>query len=183
MPKKKELALPIDFDKLPLAEIAWALAEDVNVEQILRRTQTGQRAPKAAEKQLHGDEKSMTRARRDSTGGFKSCIERGELITKEQLVERLGGNRRWLSAALKAGRVFSVPAPSGIDYFPSFFADASYERGALGRVAKVLVDLPRPSRYHFFTSKSTMLGKTPLQALAEGQVKNVLNCAVGFAER
>lgn len=183
MPKKKELALPIDFDTLPLAEIAWALAEDVKVEQILRPTQTGQRVAKATEKQLHGDKKSMTRAQRDSIGGLKSRIERGELITKEQLIERLGGNRRWLSAAIKAGRVFSVQAPSGSDYFPSFFADVSYERGALGRVAKVLIDLPGPSKYHFFLSKSTMLGMTPLQALAEGQVKKVLVCAVGFAER
>jgi hypothetical protein len=183
MPKKKELAFSIEFRELPLVEAAKALAEDVKVERILRGGQGQQRVPLVTEKQFRIGEKSMARAQRDSIGAFNSRIERGELITKEQLVERLGGNRRWLSAALKAGRVFSVPAPSGIDYFPSFFADASYERGALGRVAKVLVDLPRPSRYHFFTSKSTMLGKTPLQALAEGQVKNVLNCAVGFAER
>lgn len=183
MPKKKELALPIDFDKLPLAEIAWALVEDLKVEQVLRGGQGRQRVHIATEKQVRRGEKAMARARRDSMDAFNSRIERGELITNEQLIERLGGNRRWLSAAIKAGRVFSVQAPSGGDYFPSFFADVSYERGALGRVAKLLIDLPGPSKYHFFLSKSTMLGMTPLQALAEGQVNKVLVCAVGFAER
>lgn len=71
----------------------------------------------------------------------------------------------------------------GSEYFPSFFASSQLDRRSLGRVAKVLARLPAPSRYQFFLNKLFPLGMTPLQALAEGRVKDVLIFASGFAER
>jgi hypothetical protein len=183
MPKKPTITLPIDLSKLPLGDIAKAAAEDILVEKILREARSRPPASMVTEKSIGEGARFMSKMRRASETALMSRIERGELITKDELITRLGGNRRWLRDALKAGRAFSLQAPSGANYFPSFFADSSYDRRGLGRVAKVLALLSGPSKYQFFTRKSFTLGTTPLQALADGRVKDVLVCASGFAER
>jgi len=134
------------------------------------------------EKSIRAGERFMARMRQESEDALVSRIKRGELLTKDALVVALGGNSRWLTAALKAERVFALVAPSGVDYFPSFFADASYNRRALGRVVQALAGLPSPSKYYFFTTKFVSLGMTPLQALAGGRTKDVLHTALGFTE-
>lgn len=181
MPKKPKITLPIDLSSLPSEDLAEALAENVMVEKILREARSRPPAPIVTEKASRDGAKFMAKMRRASEVALLSRIERGELVTQDELIARLRGNRRWVSDALKAGRIFSLQAPSGGDYFPSFFADSSYDRRALGRVSKVLAILPGPSKYHFFTNKSLTLGMTPLQALAGGRVKDVLICASGFA--
>lgn len=125
----------------------------------------------------------MAEFRKGSAAALARRIERKELLTAEELVERLGGNRRGVSAALRSGRLFSVQASSGVDFFPAFFADDSLDRRALGRVSKVLAGLPGASAYHFFVSKSFTLGMTPLEALAQGRVKDVLTTAAAFVVR
>lgn len=183
MPKKPTITSPIYLSNLPLGDIAKALAEEIMVEKILREARSRPPAPMVTEKSIRDGERFMAKMRRASEAALLSRIEHGALITRDELVTRLGGNRRWVNDAFKAGRLFSLQAPSGVDYFPSFFADSSYDRRALCRVAMVLALLPGPSKYHFLTSKSFTLGMTPLQALAEGRVKDVLICASGFAER
>lgn len=183
MPKKPTIILPIDLSKLPLGDVAKAAAEDILVEKILREARSRPPASMVTEKSIREGARFMSKMRRASEAALLSRIERGELITGDELITRLGGNRRWVRNALKAGRVFSLQAPSGANYFPSFFADSSYDRRALGRVSKFLALLPGPSKYHFFINKSFTLGMTPLQALAEGRVKDVLVCASGFAVR
>ena len=134
-------------------------------------------------KSIREGEKLGAEMRRISQATLLSRMERGELITRDDLVTRLGGNRRWVTDALRSGRLFLFRAPSGVEYFPAFFADSSYDRRSLGRVVRELAGLPSPSIYHFFMSKSVMLRMTPLEALAEGRVKSVLDAARGFAER
>lgn len=183
MSKKRTLQFPLGLERLPPEAVAEALAEEIKVEKILRESRSRPPAPMATKKSIREGARFMAKMRRASEAALLSRIERGELITQDELISRLGGNCRWINNALKAGRVFSLQAPSGADYFPSFFADSSYDRRALGRVSRVLVLLPGPSKYHFFTNKSFTLGMTPLQALAEGRVKDVLVCASGFAVR
>ena len=48
-------------------------------------------------------------------------------------------------------------------------------------IAQALRDLPPASKYHFFVSKWTNLGETPLEALKRGRVTEVLRAARGFA--
>lgn len=75
-------------------------------------------------------------------------------------------------------------APSGENYYPALYGDPAYDGRSLAAVCERLGDPPGPSKFHFFTSKSTCLGiKTPLQALEEGMLDKVLNAARGFAER
>ena len=153
------------------------------VAKILSEARTQPPAPMANEQSIRDGEEFTAKMRLGSEAALLSSIDRGELITRNVLVTLLGGNRRWVNNALKDGRIFSLQAPSGIKYFPAFFADSSYDRRALGRVSKVLAILPGPSKYFFLTNKSLMLGTTPLQALVEGRVKDVLVCASGFAVR
>lgn len=87
--------------------------------------------------------------RRGYAAAMARRIESKELISRDELVERLGGNCHWVTAALKGERLFSIPAPSGVDYFPAFYAASSVHRRALGNVAKVLSGLPAASMYHF----------------------------------
>ncbi len=183
MPKEQKASLPIDLSSLPPEEVAKAMAETVMVEKILRAARTLPRVPMHSVESIREGEEFMATMRLGSEAALLSRIESGDLITAGELVTRLGGDHRWVNAALKTGRIFSLPAPSGVEYLPSFFGDASYDRRALGRVSKVLFRLPGPSKYFFFTTKSLFLGMTPLQALLEGRTKDVLICAAGFAVR
>ena len=183
MDRKRTLRLPIDFSTVPPDEVAKALSEDLAVEKILRDARRRPPAPMTTAKSIRNGEKFRTEMHRISQATLLSRIERGEVISRNELVTRLGGNRRWVREALTAGRLFALHAPSGGDYFAAFFADATYDRRSIGRVARVLAGLPGPSIYHFFVSKSVFLGMTPLEALAEGRVNAVLAAARGFAER
>lgn len=183
MQKKGKLTLPIDLNTLPPDEVARALAEDRAFEKILREALSRPPAPMTTAKSIRDGEKLRAEMHAISQATLMSRIERGELITQDELITRLGGNRRWVRDALKSGGLFTFQAPSGVEYFPSFFADAAVDRRSLGRVVRVLTGLPGPSIYHFLVSKSVVLRMTPLEALAEGRVSIVLNAALGFAER
>jgi hypothetical protein len=183
MQKNERPTLPIDLSTLLADEVAWALAEDRAVETILREARSRPPAPMTTAKSIRDGEKFRTEMHRISQATLLSRIERGELITRAELIKLLGDNQRWVKDALRSGRLFALQSPSGVDYFPAFFADASCNRRSLGKVVRVLVGLPGPSIYHFFVSKSVFLGMTPLEALAKGRVIAVLAAALGFAER
>lgn len=183
MHKKGKLTVSIDLNSLPPDEVARALAEDLAFEKILREARRRSPSTMATAKSIREGEKVRAEMHRTAQATLLLRIERGELISRDELVSRLGGNRRWVRDALKTGGMFAFQALSGVEYFPAFFADASRDRRSLGRVVRVLAGLPSPSIYHFFVSKSVMLRMTPLEALAEGRVKSVLDAARGFAER
>lgn len=50
--------------------------------------------------------------RRGSAVALARRIESTELITREEVIERLGGNRRWVTSAFKGERLFAVEAPA-----------------------------------------------------------------------
>lgn len=182
MPKKK-LKMPIELDNPTPDEVARALAEDLIVDKILSHARSRPPAPMTTAKSIREGKKLMEEMRRASQATLLARIERGEVITRDELITRLGGKRRWVTDALRSGRLFSFQAPSGVDYFAAFFADGFYDRRSLGSVVRVLAGLPSPSIYYFFVSKSTWLGMTPLEALAEGRLNAVKAAAHGFAER
>lgn len=183
MRKKGNLTLPVDLSTLAPDEVASALAEDRAVDKILRSARGRRAAPMATAKSIRDGEKLRGEMHRTAQATLLLRIERGELISRDELVSRLGGNRRWVRDALRSGRLFSFQAASGGEYFPCFFADASHARRSLGRVVRALAGLPGPSIYHFLVNKSVMLGMTSLEALAKGRVKSVLDAARGFVER
>lgn len=128
-------------------------------------------------------EAAMAAARGRAGGAVLDAIRNGELVSSSALQEALGVKRQAISGAVKAGRLFALTGPSGENFYPAFFANPGLDRRAIEKVAKVLGTLPAASKYFFFTSKSTRLQETPLQALRRGRLAEVLTAAAAFAER
>lgn len=156
-----------------------AVAEDIKVKKILsdaRLRRGGQTVS-----QIKKDATAfMTRMDRASQRSIRALVQSKALLEMNEFLTSIGGNRQWVSYALRTGRIFKVRAPSGIDYIPSFFAVPLEGRRVLGKVARLLSALPDESQYHFFVTKRRTLGGTPLEALAQGRIRAVLVTALGF---
>jgi hypothetical protein len=108
----------------------------------------------------------------------------GKLLTPAQLQQRLAVSRQAISKAVKEQRMFYLDGPSGENWYPAFFADATIARRALEQVCKALGSLPGASKWQFFTMpKVSLAGQTPLSALAAGELDAVLRAVTGFLER
>jgi hypothetical protein len=111
-------------------------------------------------------------------------IERKELFTEDEMLDRLGVSRQTLRGAVKFGEIFTVEGLFGANFYPAFFADEKYKRRTLGKVSRALAGLSGSAKFQFFMSKSELLGnKTFLEALAEGALADVMIAAAGFAKR
>jgi hypothetical protein len=120
----------------------------------------------------------------ESLIALKERIENKVLITSKELQDLLQVTPLFISDAERSNRLFSIAGPAGENYYPAFYADVSLDRRSIEEVCKALDSLPSTSKFHFFTSKSTYLGvKTPLEALKEGRLADVLAAATGYAER
>jgi hypothetical protein len=123
----------------------------------------------------------VARLQRQEQERREQQIASGELLTSAELSARLSISVAALTAAVKAKRMFFLKGPRGRNIYPAFFADKSQDRKVLECISKQLGDLPAASKYFFFTSPRTSLGgKSPLQALAKGQVDAVLKAAAAF---
>jgi hypothetical protein len=110
-------------------------------------------------------------------------IERKELFTEDEMLDRLGVSRQTLRGAVKFGEIFTVEGMFGANFYPAFFADETYKRRTLGKVSRTLMGLSGSAKFQFFMSKSELLGnKTPLEALAEGTLADVMIAAASFVE-
>lgn len=123
----------------------------------------------------------VARLQRQEQERREQQIASGEFLTSAELSARLEISTAALTAAVKAKRMFTLKGPRGRNVYPAFFADKSLDRSVLERIARQLGDLPAASKYFFFTSPRTSLGgKSPLQALAKGKVDAVLTAAAAF---
>lgn len=181
MSTRRKSKLANILDGIPADEVAAAQVEDVKVSTILRRERTKPKESEASPDSARQNAEFMDNMRLGSARAFARRIESKELVSKDEFIAMLGGRRRWVNEALRAGRLFLLETPSGLEYFPAFFADDSYDRRAVGKVVQALEGLPNESKYFFFMSKSLRLNMTPLEALVQGMTLDVVNCAVGFA--
>lgn len=181
MSTKRKPKLPNVLDAIPADDVAAARAQDVKVDAILRRARAVPKASGLDPESGRQNTEVMRKMRSGSERAFRRRVKAKELISKEELIELLGGKRRWVTEGLRAGRLFSITDASGHEYFPAFFADTAYDRRALGRVTHALEGLPDESKYYFFMRKSARLQATALEALAQGRTMEVVICALGFA--
>lgn len=182
MSTKRNSKLANRLDGIPADEVAAAQAEDAKVSAILRRARA---VPKVSDLKSGWPQQNaefMAKIRLGSALSLARRIECKELVSKDEFIALLGGRRRWVNEALRAQRLFLLVAPSGVEYFPAFFADDRYDRRALGKVSQALNGLPSESKYHFFTRNSGRLKTTALEALAQGRTMEVVACALGFAD-
>ena len=134
--------------------------------------------------QEHANAEMMDKLRREAAAALQRRIACKQLLPPKEFQEALGISRQSINEAVKAHRMFALLGPAGEYYYPAFYADGDLHRRDVEKVAKVLGGVPAASRYHFFTSKSTYLGAaTPLDALKNGRLDDVLIAAAAFRER
>ncbi|MES2297241.1 MAG: hypothetical protein V4582_09370 [Pseudomonadota bacterium] len=169
------------FTAKALVKHASALIPADEIEQILERFATTV-AGKAST--LPVNRKFIASLAEQATAARAQHVKAGTLLPVSAMVNRLGISKQAVSKALKEHRWFCVDGPAGTHLYPAFFADGKYDRRELEKVSKALGELPGPSKWQFFTTpKVSLNGRTPLVALANGDVKPVLVAAAGFAER
>jgi len=168
-----------------LLEQLSAGSPQVDARKLLRHLGTVTRRFEQIRKTLQADELGLLAEQAATRGAARlaELVERGELIEPAQLTERLDWTRQALSKALGARRVFHVEV-RGARYYPAWFADPRYERRHLEAVSRSLGDLPGTTKLLFFsTPKASLAGRSPLEALADGKLADVLRAAEGFAQR
>lgn len=132
---------------------------------------------------VNDEELISSKVREGALAAMKKMVQERRLIDSSSFVDRRNVTRQALSKALKAHRLFYVEV-DGLRYIPSFFLDERLERRQVEAVSKALGELPGVSKLQFFTTKKASLsGKTPIDALADGQYSRVRTAAQGFAER
>jgi uncharacterized protein (DUF849 family) len=105
-----------------------------------------------------------------------------ELLDPAAFAEAMGWSRQALSKALSTRRVFFVEFNS-TRYFPAFFARKDLERRQVEAVSKLMGDLPGGAKLAFFLNRKGSLDrKTPVEALAAGQLTEVRAAAEGYAQ-
>lgn len=108
----------------------------------------------------------------------------GQLIEAKELANRLGITVQAISKALKAKKLFDLECEGGKRLYPAFYADPDLSRATLGEVTRFLDDAPPSAKWQFFTRPKLSLNhRTPLQALKDGDLSQVIFAAQGFLER
>ena len=164
-------------------ELARARAEDAMGDRVRARAARALPAALSSPESIRQGDEAMVQAARNTVITTAARIAKGELISSGELQRALDVKRQALSGAVKAGRLFAIVGPSGDNYYPAYYADPSLDRRALEQVSKLLGSLPAASKHHFFTSHSTLLQASPLEALRQGRLAEVLAAAAGFAAR
>jgi hypothetical protein len=165
------------------AVLAQAREEDEIAQRAMQKAKSYVDKAMTTPKSVREGDVLVAQACAKSNATMASRIANGEFLTSGELQGRLHIKRASISGAVKAGRMFAVVGPSGENFYPAYFADEELNRRALEKVSKSLGTLPASSKHHFFTSKSTLLEVTPLEALRKGRVNDVLTAAAAFAER
>jgi hypothetical protein len=126
--------------------------------------------------------RTLEALRKEARASQKKLVQDGTLIDGSTFLEEWGFTKQALSKAQAARRLFSLDI-EGEKYYPAFFVDPGHDRAQLEKVSKVLGDLPGASKLHFFLSGwGSLAGKTPLEAIAAGQLDRVLNTAQDFVQ-
>lgn len=80
--------------------------------------------------------------------------------------------------------MFWIDGASGAQWYPSFFADEAIGRRDLERVSQALGALPGAIKWQFFTTpKHSLDGRTPVDAIKDGNADTVVRTALETVER
>jgi len=105
------------------------------------------------------------------------------LISSAEFCAEAGLSFQALENALAALRIFAIEL-KGQRLFPDFFLDEKFDRRRLASICRALGNVPGGSKLQFFTTpKGSLGGRTPLDALADGDLAAVRVTARGFVER
>jgi hypothetical protein len=137
-----------------------------------------------ARKALDKNEQFMENLRMQELVNRTRDIDEGRLITARELAERLQISTQAIGRAVQSKRMFTLDGPSGRKMYPAFFADRRFNREHIERVCQALGEWPGPAKWEFFTSPRASLDRqTPIEALARGDLDQVLRAATAFQDR
>ena len=162
-------------------EMKRAEEEDRTFQRLLDDASDRPRRPMSTPESIAAGKAAMAEGRERAAETLARRIENKELLSAAELRSALGATQQAIDDAVAENRLFAFEGPDGERYYPAFYAAADMDRDSLELVAQELLDLPAPSKYHFFVSKRTNLGETPLEALQRGRLAEVLRAASGFA--
>ena len=162
-------------------EYERAVLESAALERALSKVHCGSTVETTPES-IQAGEASIAAAYAQAPAQFQERVDKGELLTAEEFCDALGVDVDWLDDALRDGRVFALPSPDGVRFFPAFYADASLRRTDVERVAKVLWPLEPVARFMFFYRVWTPLRTSALEAMRNGRVEEVVELAHGYLE-
>lgn len=147
---------------------------------VVRASPSAQKARQSPDE----NDQFMNDLRAQEVANRKRDFAEGLLLTSTALAERLQMTTQALGKAVQSKRMFTLDGPSGRNVYPAFFADPRCNREHIERVCQALGDWPGPSKWEFFTSPRVSLnGLTPIDALARGELDQVLRAAAAFKER
>lgn len=172
-------AVPKGSRVLLLREMVKALEQTIEAEEpaggIAARSATGKA-------QHENDEFLATMRLQEQARRVKDAANH-KLLSSGEMAARIGVTTQALSAAVRAQRMFVLAGPSGGNFFPAFFADTKYDRPVLAKVSKMLGGLSGGSKWDFFTTpRISLKGRTPLEALAKGNIEEVMAAAAAFRD-
>jgi hypothetical protein len=159
------------------------MMNDESLTRLLAAAPRDEREPELTAEQEAANANVMARLRRESAAALQLRIESKEFLPLCEFSEALKISVQSIDDAVMDGRMFAISDPAGEEFYPAFYADRSLSRDQLETVAKALVGVPATSKFYFFTSKSTFLQATPLVALLQDRLDEVLIAAAAFSER
>lgn len=105
------------------------------------------------------------------------------LVDVVEFARRRGTSPDVVGKLVAQRRLFSLDR-DGRTLYPAFFADPTADIKRLETVCRRLGTLSGGSKWQFFvTPKGSLAGRTPLDALRDGDVATVIAAADGFRER
>lgn len=162
-------------------ELKRAEEEDRILRRVLDEASYSQTRPMSTPESIAAGKAAMAEGRARAAETLARRIENKELLSAGELRGALGITQAEIDDAVDSNRLFALEGPGGEHYYPAFYIDADLDGSGLELIAQELRDLPAASKYHFFVSKRTNLGATPLEALKRGRVAEVCKAAAGFA--
>ncbi|MES2264618.1 MAG: hypothetical protein V4724_39470 [Pseudomonadota bacterium] len=184
---EKSAGKPLQDEPLALLDPSIPTISDDQVKILLKKftAPTKPAATSSARKALLAENEAfMANLATEAMADRQKNVQAGLLLTSREFCQRLQITRQAVSKAIKEFRLFSLDGPSGTLLYPAFFANPAANRRDLERVSQALGDLPGPSKWQFFTTpKASLRGRTPIEALANGETDSVLVAAAGFRER
>lgn len=112
----------------------------------------------------------------------QTLVAEGKLVRAVYVCNAYGISEKRLKQDVALGRIFTVVIGRH-EYLPTFFLAKILDPTNLAKVVRKLAGLTGWRMWDFFTTPKTEIENlTPLQALAKGEVKQVLRTATAFVK-
>lgn len=157
---------------------------DQNLHRTLREVRDRSGDLMVTEESWQQGEAFMKQMRADAAVELQKRVQRKQLIGLEEFNDLLQVSTAEIDSAIETGEMFYLIGPDGDKLYPAFYTDDKYNLNELKKVSQILIGLPPSTRYHFFFRNCHGLGgKTPLEALTNGQLAKVITAATSFVDR